>query len=191
MGREHAMEANEMESGRGTSAATRCKNTSGVMTRWVVLSRYGVLSWTTTSPAGVGRRRLWLRTGRVIYRHRRSSFCRWWGATLCVDRFAALAEPNRRRMIEILAKQGEIAATDISDQFDISPPAVSQHLKVLREAELVNMEKRPQQRIYSLNPQGVDEMWEWLNQMRQFWNEHFDALDVLLLKKHNEPKGKK
>ena len=94
-------------------------------------------------------------------------------------------------MIEILAKQGEIAAKDISDQFDISPPAVSQHLKVLREAELVNMEKRPQQRIYSLNPQGVDEMWEWLNQMRQFWNEHFDALDALLLKKHNEPKGKK
>lgn len=108
-----------------------------------------------------------------------------------MDRFAALAEPNRRRMIEILAKQREIAATDISDQFDISPPAVSQHLKVLREAGLVNMEKRAQQRIYSLNPQGVDEMWEWLSQMRKFWNERFDALDALLVKEYNKPKGKK
>lgn len=108
-----------------------------------------------------------------------------------MDRFAALAEPNRRRMIEIIAAQGEIAASDISDQFEISAPAVSQHLKVLREAELVRMEKRAQQRIYSINPQGVDEMWEWLSQMRRYWNERFDALDALLLKEHNKPKGKK
>ena len=106
-----------------------------------------------------------------------------------MDRFAALAEPNRRRMIEIIAAQGEIAASDISNQFDISPSAVSQHLKVLREAELVKMEKRAQQRIYSINPQGVDEMWEWLSQMRTFWNERFDALDALLLTEHNTPKG--
>ena len=108
-----------------------------------------------------------------------------------MDRFSALAEPNRRRMIEIIAAKGEVAASDISDQFEISAPAVSQHLKVLREAELVKMEKRAQQRIYSINPQGVDEMWEWLNQMRQFWNKRFDALDELLLKEHNKPKGKK
>lgn len=108
-----------------------------------------------------------------------------------MDRFAALADPNRRRMIEIIAAGGEVAASDISDQFEISAPAVSQHLKVLRETELVNMEKRAQQRIYSLNSQGVDEMWEWLNQMRQFWNERFDALDALLLKEDNKPKGKK
>lgn len=107
-----------------------------------------------------------------------------------MDKFAAIAEPNRRRMIEIIAVEGEIAASDISNQFDISPPAISQHLKVLREAGIVKMEKRAQQRIYSLNPQGVDEMWEWLNQMRKFWNERFDALDAFLLKEHNKPKGK-
>ena len=108
-----------------------------------------------------------------------------------MDRFAALAEPNRRRMIEIIAAGREVAVSDISDQFEISAPAVSQHLKVLREAELVKMEKRAQQRIYSLNPQGVDEVWEWLSQMRQFWNERFDALDALLLREHKRPKGKK
>lgn len=106
-----------------------------------------------------------------------------------MDRFAALAEPNRRRMIEIIAAQGEMAASDISHQFDISPSAVSQHLKVLREAELVKMEKRAQQRIYSINPHGIDEMWEWLSQMRKFWNDRFDALDALLLTEHDALKG--
>lgn len=108
-----------------------------------------------------------------------------------MDRFAALAEPNRRRIVEIIATGGEVAASDISCQFEISAPAISQHLKVLREADLVKMEKRAQQRIYSLNPEGVDEMWEWLNKMRQFWNERFDSMDALLLKEHSEQKGKK
>ncbi|MEE4378239.1 MAG: metalloregulator ArsR/SmtB family transcription factor [Candidatus Competibacteraceae bacterium] len=99
-----------------------------------------------------------------------------------MDRFAALAEPNRRRMIELIAANGEMASTDISSAFAISAPAVSQHLKVLREAKLLRMEKRAQQRIYSVNPEGVDEMWEWLNQMRQYWNKRFDALDSHLSK---------
>jgi DNA-binding transcriptional ArsR family regulator len=108
-----------------------------------------------------------------------------------MDKFAALTEPNRRRIIELIAVNGEISSTDISDKFDISAPAVSQHLKVLREAELVFVKKRAQQRIYSINPTGIDEMWEWLNQLRMHWNARFDALDALLLKEHNKPKGKK
>ena len=97
-----------------------------------------------------------------------------------MDRFAALSDPNRRRILEIIAMQGEVAARDISDRFKISAPAVSQHLKVLREADLVRMEKRAQQRIYSLNSKGMDETWEWLNQMRQFWNERLDGLEKIL-----------
>jgi len=73
-----------------------------------------------------------------------------------------------------------VSATEISDRFSISAPAVSQHLKVLREADLVRMEKQAQKRIYSINPQGVDEMWEWLNQMRAFWNNRLDKLEQLL-----------
>ena len=99
-----------------------------------------------------------------------------------MDRFAALAEPNRRRIIELIATNGEMAATDISNAFGISAPAVSQHLKVLREADLLLMEKRAQQRIYSINPNGVDDLWEWLSQMRALWNARFDALDALVLK---------
>lgn len=103
-----------------------------------------------------------------------------------MDKFAALAEPNRRRMIELIAANGEMASTDISNEFDISAPAVSQHLKVLREAELVQMEKRAQQRIYRINPTGVDEMWEWLNRMRTFWNARFDALEDMLNKEKDQ-----
>ena len=107
---------------------------------------------------------------------------------MCMDRFAALAEPNRRRMIELIAMHGEMASTDISDQFDISAPAVSQHLKVLREADLLTMEKRAQQRIYRINPDGVDEMWEWLSRMRALWNQRFDALDEFLLNTQTKEK---
>ncbi|MDP2205116.1 MAG: metalloregulator ArsR/SmtB family transcription factor [Alphaproteobacteria bacterium] len=107
-----------------------------------------------------------------------------------MDKFTALAEPHRRRIIEMIAVHGAMASTDISRQFDISAPAVSQHLKVLRDAKLVQVEKRAQQRIYTLNPQGLDEMWEWMSQMRQHWNKRFDALDTLLLNEHSKTKGK-
>lgn len=111
-----------------------------------------------------------------------------------MDRFAALAEPNRRRIVEIIAREGAIAATDISDQFSISAPAISQHLKVLREAKLIKMEKKAQHRIYSIHPDGMEDMWEWLSRMRDLWNKRFDAFDALLLEEHNKPnkpKGKK
>lgn len=107
-----------------------------------------------------------------------------------MDIFTALAEPNRRRIMEMIAAHGEMTSTDISKQFHISAPAISQHLKVLRDADLVQMEKRAQQRIYSVNRQGVDEMWEWLNKMRAHWNDRFDALDALLLNEHRHSKGK-
>lgn len=108
-----------------------------------------------------------------------------------MDRFAALADPNRRRMIEMIAAQKEMAATEISEAFPISAPAVSQHLKVLRETGLLNMEKRAQQRLYSLNPHGVDEMWEWLNQMRRYWNERLDTLEHILTSKKDEADANK
>jgi len=97
-----------------------------------------------------------------------------------MDKFAALSDPNRRRIIEMISAEGELTAGEISEKFTVSAPAISQHLKVLREAEILNMEKRAQQRIYSINPAGVDEMWEWLGKMRSFWNTRFDALEQFL-----------
>jgi DNA-binding transcriptional ArsR family regulator len=94
--------------------------------------------------------------------------------------FYALAEPRRRSIIQMLASRGQLSATDISKNFDVSPPAISQHLKVLRETKLVHVEKRAQQRIYQINPDAMLELEEWARQMTQLWNQRFDALDKLL-----------
>jgi DNA-binding transcriptional ArsR family regulator len=94
--------------------------------------------------------------------------------------FSALAEPNRRHIIETLARHGELSATEISDKFPISPAAISQHLKVLREARLVQMERRAQQRIYQLNPEKMTELEDWAKEMKSRWEERFDKLDKLL-----------
>jgi DNA-binding transcriptional ArsR family regulator len=97
-----------------------------------------------------------------------------------MDMFMALADPTRRNILEILANNGELAATAIYQQFPVSPQAVSQHLKVLREAHLVEMEKRAQQRLYRLNPQTLSQFEAWVQHMQQMWSERFDALDTVL-----------
>lgn len=99
---------------------------------------------------------------------------------LRMDTFHALADPNRRRIIEMLAREGELSATEIHSRFSVSAPAVSQHLKVLREAGLVRVEKRAQQRIYRLAPEAMAQVEDWTTRVRQLWSRRFDALDALL-----------
>jgi DNA-binding transcriptional ArsR family regulator len=74
-----------------------------------------------------------------------------------MDVFEALAAPTRRQIIEMLASKGELSATDIYRRFDASPPAISQHLKILREAKLVRVERQGQLRIYQIDPDGMGE----------------------------------
>ena len=83
-----------------------------------------------------------------------------------MDMFVALADPTRRNILELLASRGELAATAIYEQFPVSPQAVSQHLKVLREANLVKMEKRAQKRLYRLNPETLSQFGAWVQQMQ-------------------------
>ncbi len=97
-----------------------------------------------------------------------------------MDAFAALADPTRRQIIELLASSGQMSATDISDRFQISAPAISQHLKVLREARLVAMEKRKQQRMYQINPQAMSEVERWAQKMTERWQARYRALDEIL-----------
>jgi DNA-binding transcriptional ArsR family regulator len=97
-----------------------------------------------------------------------------------MDKISALADPNRRKILELLASTGQLSATEISDKFQVSPSAISQHLKVLREAKLVTMRKRAQQRLYQINPQAIGELEQWARQLTQRWNERFEALDELL-----------
>jgi len=97
-----------------------------------------------------------------------------------MDKFYALAEPTRRKIIELLAGAGELSATEICEKFSVSPQAISQHLKVLREAGLVQVEKRAQQRIYSINPVAMRELEDWARNLAELWSERFEALEALL-----------
>ena len=106
-----------------------------------------------------------------------------------MDKFAALADPTRRNIIEMLAIHGQLCATEISDKFRVSPSAISQHLKVLREANLVRMEKRAQQRLYRINPEPLLELEEWVSRMRELWDERFDALDKVLQEEMKKQTG--
>lgn len=96
-----------------------------------------------------------------------------------MDSFTALADPTRRRIVEFLGP-GEQAAGTIAGQFDLSAPAISQHLKALREAGLVQVRIDGQRRIYSLDPDGLAEMDDWLQRMRRFWQGSLDALEKAL-----------
>jgi len=93
-----------------------------------------------------------------------------------MDKFLALADPTRRKIIDLLSA-GERSAGDLASHFSISSPAVSQHLKALKAAGLVHVRKDAQKRIYYLNPDGLTDVDRWVAHVRRFWNAQLDALE--------------
>lgn len=94
-----------------------------------------------------------------------------------MDVFAALADPTRRHVLDLLRKR-ERAAGELVDAFPkLTQPAISRHLRVLREAGLVNVRREEQRRFYSLRPQGLAEIDAWLSKYRRFWETQLDALE--------------
>lgn len=96
-----------------------------------------------------------------------------------MDRFAALGDPTRRTIVALLS-EADRRAGDIAAHFDTTPPAISQHLKVLREASLVRVERRGRERVYSLDPDGLAAMEAWIGETRRAWNGRLDALKHVL-----------
>jgi DNA-binding transcriptional ArsR family regulator len=93
-----------------------------------------------------------------------------------VQGFAALGDPTRQRIVEMLAVR-ELSSGQIARRFDMTAPAVSQHLKLLREAGLVQVRRDAQRRIYTLDPAGLAELDAWLARFRRFWSGRLDALE--------------
>ncbi len=91
----------------------------------------------------------------------------------------ALADPTRRQIVELLAER-ERSAGEIAAHFSVSRPAVSQHLRVLRERGLVRAREEAQRRLYSLDPGPLAELDAWLARYRSFWAGRLDALDTEL-----------
>ncbi|MFT3782709.1 MAG: metalloregulator ArsR/SmtB family transcription factor [Nibricoccus sp.] len=88
----------------------------------------------------------------------------------------AIADPTRRRIVELLAERDRTAG-ELVDEFDMTAPAISQHLKVLREAGLVTVRAEGRSRVQMLNPAGFDELDAWLKKTRAFWSRRLDALE--------------
>ena len=96
-----------------------------------------------------------------------------------MDPFVALADPTRRRILESLVT-GERSFGELAEQFEMSRPAVSQHLKVLKDTGIVSVRAEAQRRYYRLNDGGLDEVDAWLARVRRFWSGRLDRLaDVL------------
>jgi DNA-binding transcriptional ArsR family regulator len=94
-----------------------------------------------------------------------------------VKALAALSDPTRRRIVELLA-EGELSAGDIASQFQAARPGVSRHLRVLREHGLVRARADGQRRLYSLDPGPLEELDAWLDHYSRFWKNRLAALET-------------
>jgi len=111
------------------------------------------------------------------------------GGGKAADVFTVLAEPTRREMLSILA-QGERSAGELAGAFPrLTQPAVSRHLRILREAGLVEARPQAQQRIYTLRPERLRELDQWLSVYRQFWSDRLDSLERHLDKRRAASRG--
>ena len=90
--------------------------------------------------------------------------------------FEIIAEPNRRAILSLLVS-AEQSVGDLERQLSMTQPTVSKHLRVLREAGVVEATVDAQRRLYRLKPELLQEVDEWLAPFRQFWSAHVDALE--------------
>ncbi|CAM2064834.1 Winged helix-turn-helix transcriptional regulator [Sulfidibacter corallicola] len=104
--------------------------------------------------------------------------------------YTAIADPYRREMMDLLY-EGELTAGELSDQFDISRPAVSRHLSILQDSGLVTVSKRGRLRVYQLNPDPLSEVFDWLHKYERFWDEGLYRLKLLAEEAAKKAKAEK
>ncbi|MQA84179.1 MAG: metalloregulator ArsR/SmtB family transcription factor [Streptosporangiales bacterium] len=107
-----------------------------------------------------------------------------------MDVFEAVAEPTRRRLLDLLT-EGNRAAGELVAAFpSLTQPAVSRHLRILRDAGLVSVRTDAQRRIYGLRPNGLAELDAWLERYRLYWADHLDGLERHLADAHGASESK-
>jgi DNA-binding transcriptional ArsR family regulator len=111
--------------------------------------------------------------------------------TTCMDAFSAIADPTRRVMLDMLV-ECSCSAGDIVNAFPkISQPAVSKHLRILRDAGLVSVQVHAQQRLYSLEPKALAELDAWIAKYKVFWSDSLNALEQHLDKKREQKRDER
>jgi DNA-binding transcriptional ArsR family regulator len=101
-----------------------------------------------------------------------------------VDVFEAVAEPHRRVLLDLLAERERAAGELVASLPALTQPAVSRHLRILREVGLVEVRPDGQRRIYSLRADRLIEIDNWISRYRRYWHDHLDALHQHLAKTH-------
>ncbi|MEN8183643.1 MAG: metalloregulator ArsR/SmtB family transcription factor [Myxococcota bacterium] len=105
-----------------------------------------------------------------------------------MEAFAALSDPTRRRILEILA-EGDRSVGEIVAEFSMSQPAISRHLRLLREAGLVSRRGEGPRRLYRLDPGGLVDVEAWVDQRRREWQRRLDALERHLERESERKRG--
>jgi len=103
------------------------------------------------------------------------------------DVFHAIADPTRREIIDLLARRS-LPVNDVAERFDISRPAVSKHIKILNECGLVVIQKKGRKRYCRADTRKLQEVMEWAQRYRKFWNERLDALEAVLAEEYEQQK---
>ena len=96
------------------------------------------------------------------------------------DVFTALANPTRRDLLQALLERGPQPAQELADRFEMARPSVSEHLRVLRQAGLVDEHRSGRQRIYRLDAGPLREVADWLTPYERFWRDRLVSLRELL-----------
>ena len=97
-------------------------------------------------------------------------------ATSTPDVYAAIGDPTRRALLLRLAEEGRKTVSELLEPFSISQPAVSKHLRVLREAGLVRSHKKGRLRLYELDAASLRQVYQWVSHFERYWDERLDAL---------------
>ncbi len=95
------------------------------------------------------------------------------------DVFQAIADPNRRAILGLLAQQ-KLTLNEVAGNFDVSRPAISKHIKILTECGLVTIEQHGRERYCEARLEKLNEVSDWVEQYRKFWTQKLDALEIYL-----------
>jgi DNA-binding transcriptional ArsR family regulator len=106
------------------------------------------------------------------------------------DAFLAVSDPTRRRILELLARD-ELSVSALCAEFDLTQPAVSKHLRILREAGLVSVRSEGRFRRYAIEPRALEPVRDWLAHFESFWVDRLDRLGAHLRAKRRPGRGKR
>ncbi len=124
----------------------------------------------------------WLRQSRLTH-NQIVIYCRHDFSATKTDVYSAIADSTRRALLLRLARDGEKNVTELLEPFSISQPAVSKHLRILREARLVRSRKVGRIRVYAVEASKLREVHDWVTHFEKYWDEKLDALGHYLDKR--------